>query len=278
MGRTDERSLSLAEAADWLGVHYMTAYRYVRTGKLDARQEHGEWRVRRRDLERFRSKPSVPARRGYLRWARHVERLYDRLVASDEAGAWQVLEQAMSAGAEPSDVYVRILGPALREIGDRWADGTIEVVDEHRASAVASRLIGRMGPRFARRGRRRGTVLVGAAPGDTHAMPVSMVADVLRGRGHRVVDLGGATPAESFVTEANAVDDLRAIGISAATTAGLRAATKLIPVLRAEVADVPVLLGGPAVATAAAARKAGADGWAPDAVEASDVLERLLSA
>ena len=33
-----EQTLTLAEAANHLGVHYMTAYRYVRTGQLPARK------------------------------------------------------------------------------------------------------------------------------------------------------------------------------------------------------------------------------------------------
>ena len=36
-GGSREPDLTLQEAADLLGVHYMTAYRYVRTGRLPAR-------------------------------------------------------------------------------------------------------------------------------------------------------------------------------------------------------------------------------------------------
>jgi excisionase family DNA binding protein len=277
MPKAKESELSLNEVADRLGVHYMTAYRYVRTGKLAARQAHGEWRVRSRDLERFERTPKGSARRGERRWTQHAGRLYDRLLAGDEAGAWQVVERALAGGAEPSQIYVHALGPVLNRIGDEWAAGSIEVVDEHRASAVASRVVGRMGPLFARRGRRRGAVVLGSAPDDTHSLPVSMVADVLRGRGHRVVDLGGSTPPESFVAEATTADDLRAIGISAATTDGLRSATELIPLLRDELPPTTILLGGPAVATDDVARRAGADGWAVNAIDAGELVDAVTT-
>ena len=37
--------LSLNEAADRLGLHYMTVYKYVRSGKLPARKSGGSWEV-----------------------------------------------------------------------------------------------------------------------------------------------------------------------------------------------------------------------------------------
>ena len=47
-------SMTLQEAADALGVHYMTAYRYVRLGLLHAEKIGGSWRVETADLDDFR--------------------------------------------------------------------------------------------------------------------------------------------------------------------------------------------------------------------------------
>ena len=46
-------SISLQEAASRLGVHYMTAYRYVRTGRLPARRDGAQWFIDPRDLDRM---------------------------------------------------------------------------------------------------------------------------------------------------------------------------------------------------------------------------------
>ena len=270
------RRLSLTEVAERLGVHYMTVYRYVRTGKLPARREGGQWWVSASDLDRLAQEPAAPRRRGAPHWAQHTKRLCDRLVSGDEPGAWQLVERALAGGAEPTEIYVRALGPALRQVGDRWAQGTLEVAGEHRATAVAARLIGRLGPRFARRGRHRGTIVLGAAPGDSHALPAAMLADVMRGQGYLVVDLGGSTPIESFASATAEADTLRAVGISAATTEGLDSATDAIRELRPRLAGIPILLGGPAVGAESLAREAGADGWAGDAAEAIAVLEGLI--
>ena len=56
--------VGLREASDVLGLHYMTVYRYVRTGKLAARREGGDWLVRRSDLEALAGAPPTPVGAG----------------------------------------------------------------------------------------------------------------------------------------------------------------------------------------------------------------------
>ncbi|HCN09685.1 MAG TPA: DNA-binding protein, partial [Lentisphaeria bacterium] len=51
--------LSLREAADELGLHYMTVYRYVRTGLLPATMDGGMWRVTVADLRNLQRRPSA---------------------------------------------------------------------------------------------------------------------------------------------------------------------------------------------------------------------------
>ncbi|MEY2765605.1 MAG: Helix-turn-helix domain, partial [Actinomycetota bacterium] len=51
MPNTVGSSVTLHEAARRLRVHYMTVYRYVRSGRLPARQEDGEWKVLVSDIQ-----------------------------------------------------------------------------------------------------------------------------------------------------------------------------------------------------------------------------------
>ena len=126
-----DRQITLQEVAERLNVHYMTAYRYVRTGRLSARREGGHYQVSAAEVERLRSQK--PPRRGRARSANRG-RLEDRLVAGDEGGAWAVIEAALASGMEPTAVYLDLLGPALRSIGDRWARGQLSVADEQLAA------------------------------------------------------------------------------------------------------------------------------------------------
>ncbi len=205
---------TLAEVAETLGVHYMTAYKYVRTGRLAATKVGGGWRISNDALDEFRSAPAARAPGERVDWS---ARLGDRLIAGDEAGAWNVVEASMASGLTPSSVYLDVLAPALAAIGAGWAIGEVSIAEEHRATAVTNRLIGRLGPHFNRKGQTRGTVVIGAVAGDHHAVPIAMAADLLRGRGFTVMDLGADAPVETFVDAANTADRLLAVGISSST-------------------------------------------------------------
>lgn len=269
--RSSGSQMTLHEAAERLGVHYMTIYRYVRLGLLPAHKEGGSWRVTEADLDAFRAGSVTGPSADGAPWK---DRLEARMIAGDTTGAWQVVEAALTSGAEPADVYTDILTPALASIGDRWADGDIGVEQEHLASAVAGRLIGRLGPRFSRRGRPRGTVVTAMPSGERHGFGVTMLADIIRGAGYTVLDLGPDTPAESIVAAIARIDEPSGVCISIANSDARAAATAMIGALR-EVLDpgTPVIVGGRA-ADEVWAREAGADIFTDDPKEVVGLLER----
>lgn len=265
--------LRLQEAAERLGVHYMTAYRYVRLGLLPARKDGAEWRVRLADLETFRANPRPAGRTRRAPWA---ERFESRLLAGDAASAWAVVESALAGGADLAELYLGVMTPALVSIGERWASGEVDVAVEHRASVITEGILGRLAPRFSRRGRTRGTVVVGAVPGERHAIPVAFVADVIRVAGFGVVNLGADVPSASFAVAATEADRLVAVGVSSTMPGRDRAVTGTIRAVRRAVA-VPVVVGGAGVDGDDHARRLGADGWARDARGAAVLLEQLSS-
>jgi excisionase family DNA binding protein len=275
--------LTIEEAAAELGVHYMTVYRYVRVGRLPAEYRDGRWHIRPEDLalvKRSGTRPQGGRRRDpsgrtpSRSLGGASERMLDRLLAGDAPGAWLIVENALLAGG-PADVYLEVLAPCLRTIGEQWKQGQLSVVDEHRATAVAMLILGRLSPLFARRGRRRaGCVLLAGAEGDPHAIPLMMVADLLRAEGVNVIQLGADVPVETLVPMAVAAD-LTAIGLSASTAQALEHARRAIVELHRRAPGIPVVLGGPAVQSAEVALRAGADGWAPDAASAVDLFINL---
>jgi MerR family transcriptional regulator, light-induced transcriptional regulator len=271
-------ALSLQEAADRLGVHYMTAYRYVRLGLLPASKEGSSWRVAAADLDRLAGPDGLASKgRGRQDPAPWAARLEHRLVAGDEVGAWGVVEAALAAGAGAQAIYLSVLAPAMTAIGEAWAAGEVDVSIEHRASAIALRLIGRLGPRFARRGVSRGSVLLAAPQGDLHGLPVALAADLVRGAGFDAEDLGADLPAEHLVAAACRSQRLVAVAVAATTPHNGRAVQQAVRSLQAALHGVPVLVGGGAVPDEAAARRLGADGWGRDGAALVELLESLPS-
>jgi len=268
------RMISLQQAADRLGVHYMTVYRYIRTGRLPAVKEAGKWRIERTAVDRLRHRQAgTQLRAPRSTWA--TSRMLDRLVAGDELGVWQLVESALAGGADPTEVHLELIVPALRAVGEQWAKGELSVADEHRASVVARRVISRLGTRFTRRGRKRGTVVLGAVAGERHEIPGAIVADQLRGSGFDVIDLGADTPADSFVTAARQHRPVCVL-ISVTGAGHQKAVTEAVAALRAGI-EVPILVGGAAVANEKVALRLGSDRWTgTDARQVVTSVEELL--
>ncbi len=272
-------TVGLRQAAEELGVHYMTAYRYVRSGRLPAHKSGAEWQIDPADLARLgaASARRIPPRGRAAPRSVHRARLEARLVAGDEAGAWGVVDAALASGAAPADVLSVLLAPALRSIGERWERGELSVADEHRASAVAQRLVARLGPRFARPGRRRGRVVIGSAAGDRHTLPTAILSDLLRGAGLEVTDLGADCPADTFADAVRLADSPAAVGICVSSDDVLGSVPRLIAEVRACGVRCPIVLGGGAIDDAGTAATLGADRWAGPIDEVVDLFVELAA-
>ncbi len=266
----ESQPISLQAAADLLGVHYMTAYRYIRLGKLPAYKEGNTWRVELADVESLMSPPTAAAAQDW------PARLEDRLLDGDEPGAWSIIEAALTSGSQPRDIYERGLLPALRSIGEKWEGGRIDIADEHRASLIASRLVGRISPRFTPRGRRRGSIILGSPQGDAHHLGGTMLADLLRLDHFYVDDLGANTPAESFVHAVKQTSDLVAVGISAFAPRNEETIERTVRSIKGAT-TVPVYLGGGAIESAEHATQLGADGYATSIDGVVDLFRSALS-
>ena len=240
--------LTLQDVADQLGVHYMTAYRYVRTGRLDATKDGAIWQVRPDDLQEFVDGKDLSTSVSALSsfddaWLR----LFKRLIAGDETGCWNIIEECLTSGMTPHTIYGQLIAPALTEVGERWAAGNLDVVDEHLATATVTRLIGRLSPQFAQPGRSRGTVVLAMVAGDSHALPSAMLADELRLNRFNVIDLGADSPGESIAAAAHRSDSLVAIGICSLSGTRPDELPKTARLLTAAGFGGQIFVGGPGV-------------------------------
>lgn len=261
--------LSLQEAADLLGVHYMTAYRYVRTGRLVAERRDNHWHVPTSSIESMRA-ASPPGRHKRDNRSGHRDypsELATLLTAGDEAEAWRLAQNALASAFTPERLYLDVLAPAMRTVGDNWEAGRVSIAEEHRASALAYRLVGRLGPSFTRRGPTRGLIVLGTPTGDRHGLATTLLADPLRGRGFAIADLGADTPAASFAEIVTNEDRCCAAGIAVSVDVDDEVVSGTIDVIRIARA-VPVLLGGRAIADAVHARRLGADAYTATATAA----------
>ena len=97
--------MTLDEAKEILGVSYMTAYRYVKSRRLEGYQVGGVWHIPRQALQDFQAEKKQPKKctaasgdsRRTTNYGIELERCF---VAGDPNGAWEVLKRAIDSGAD----------------------------------------------------------------------------------------------------------------------------------------------------------------------------------
>lgn len=124
-------------------------------------------------------------------------------------------------------------------------------------------------------GNAHGTIVVGTVKGDMHDIGKNLVKIMLSGAGFEVIDLG------ANVTEQKFVDALRQsgaqyVGLSALLSSTMQHMKSVIDTIRREpdLDEVRVIIGGAPVSREFA-QTIGADGYAPNAASAVDVLKGM---
>lgn len=280
-----EVTLNLKQVALRLGVHYMTAYRYVRQGRLPGRQVGTGWVVDAADVERFLAErdgdgagtgaapDDDPTGHGRVDWA---ERVRAHLVMGNEVEAWAEVDRALASGTTPQEAFLDLLAGAVAAVGAQVEAGEASTADQHIATVTAQRVAVRLGARFRRRRRSRGTVILGGPPGELHSLPIAIVADLLRLEAYDVLELGADAPAEAFAVAAERADQPVVVGIGVTRVDHLDAVREVVAAVRAAAPDVPVMVGGQAVRSPEVAALLGVDAWAPDGRRVVDAVAGLF--
>ncbi len=210
--------VNLQDAAKHLGVHYQTAYRWVRNGSLLAvKYPVTGYTVTEAELSRFaalRDTATPPPETLQVRdWTPHVTKLLAALVAGDEAATKAVVDRLIDGAIGVVDLCEQLLAPCLAEIGARWHRGEVSIAVEHRATAICERTLARVATHP--RGRPRGTAVVTTAQGDLHVMASVMAALALRDDHWKTHHLGADIPIDDVVSLVEDVDaDLTVISLT----------------------------------------------------------------
>ena len=191
------------------------------------------------------------------------------LGAADTVAAVRLARVLVDEGLAPHEVLIRLVGPAQRVVGERWAAGDWNVAREHAATAVSETVIAIVGSSAAAT-EEHGHAVLACVEGEWHSLPARIVAETVRLAGWRVTFLGASTPPMHLASYVNEVGP-DAVLLSCSVPTALPQARRMIEATRE--AGVPVLVGGRAFGTDSfRARRLGADAWAADAAGAVTAL------
>jgi len=134
------------------------------------------------------------------------------------------------------------LTAALAELGQAWADGDLDIAQEHFISAAVMR---RLAAAFDAAGHARGgpRVVAGLAPGAIHEIATLAFATMLRRAGVRVTYLGASLPIQSWVRSVRAIRP-DAVVVGAPRTSDAQAAAEVANALREAEPSTAVYVGG----------------------------------
>lgn len=203
------------------------------------------------------------------------EGLWAAVLDVDEYAAVDTVLDALDAGVDPQTVLLDVIAFTQRRVGQEWAADRLTVAQEHAATAISERAVAALASHpSCRRRPDRGRVAVACVDGEWHALPARLLAEVLRLEGWQVDYLGAQVPSAHLVNHLHRTGpDAVALSSSLPT----RLPTAHTAVTACQAAGVPVLAGGAAFgADGRYAKLLGADGWAPDARAAVELLATPL--
>ena len=206
------------------------------------------------------------------------EKMSEKVIEGDQEGVKDLTQEAIDEGADPQEIISDGLINGMNVVGERFKAGDMfvpEVLMSAKAMKAGMELVNPLlteGDREAAT-----TVVLGTVEGDLHDIGKNLVAMMLESGGMNVVNLGVDIEADEFV-QAVRDNDADVLGMSALLTTTMMEMQDVIEVLEEEGLkdDVRVIVGGAPV-TQEFADDIGADGWAPDAASAKDLVQDMVS-
>ncbi len=189
----------------------------------------------------------------------------------------RLVQEAIKEGVGPEQVLDKGLIVGMESIGRKFKANEVyvpEVLIAARAMAAGMQILE---PLLTAAGiKPRGKVVVGTVKQDLHDIGKNLVAMMLKGGGYQVTDVGVDVDPAKFIEAAKKVNaDI--VAISALLTTTMPNMKTVVDVLKQTGLEVKVMIGGAPV-TQGFADEIGADGYAPDAASAVDLVRSLLGA
>ena len=201
------------------------------------------------------------------------------LLAPDGRAARALVERALDDGVPASTLYLRVVTPAMHEIGRLWESAQISVAQEHLATQICQVVIVALGGRLVG-GEPIGdgrVAIVAASPGERHALGGAMVADFLDAQGWDVLSLGADTPLPELVELVQSRQAV-VVALSTALPGNLLSVTRTCQLLHQLPHPPFVVVGGRAYrGEEAQALRVGADAFADDPETLLELLGQRFS-
>ncbi|MGB2824582.1 MAG: corrinoid protein [Phycisphaerae bacterium] len=203
--------------------------------------------------------------------------LADALTKGDRETVVELTQQAIDEGLAPKEILEQGLIAGMSVVGTRFKNNEIYVPEVLIAARAMKAALVVLQPKLTEAGvEPMATVVLGTVKGDLHDIGKNLVGMMLTGGGLKVVDVGTDVTPERFV-EACKDSGAAVCAMSALLTTTMPQMTAVVEAIKAAGVESRTIIGGAPV-TQSFADEIGADGYAPDAASAVDVVKELIGA
>jgi 5-methyltetrahydrofolate--homocysteine methyltransferase len=206
------------------------------------------------------------------------EGLKEGVIKGNAKRVLELTEAALAEGDEPLAIINESLIPAMSVVGEKMRRGDMFIPEVLMSAKAMTGSVNRLRPLIVGSVENRvGKIVVGTVKGDLHDIGKNLVAMLSEANAFEVVNLGVDVSPEKFA-DAVVEHEPDILGMSALLTTTMPRMKDTVEYLKKRgLRDkVKVIVGGAPV-TAEFAEEVGADGYAPDAASAVELIKRLLA-
>ncbi len=209
-----------------------------------------------------------------------METIVKSIIDGDQDKIRESARDALKANIDPLEVVELGLSKGMAIVGESFEQGESYLPELLMAAATFNAAMEILMPEIEAQNKeipKAGTVLIGTVKGDVHNLGKNIVSMILKTNGFSVVDIGVDVSSLNFIEEARKVK-ADVIALSSLMTTTMPAQKEIIEILEEKNLrnEYFVIVGGGPVSQQWA-DEIGADGFGKTAVDAVDLIKRLLS-
>ena len=208
-----------------------------------------------------------------------MEELRQSVMNYDEEAAEKAAKKILELKMDPYKAITEGLTPAIKEMGNRFERGEAflpELIMATDAMNAAVRILEKEITQDRLQSTKKGRIVLGTVKGDIHNIGKNIVGIMLGTAGYEVIDLGVDVEPSKFVEEAErtGAQVIMASALMTFTALNMKKIAEYLELEGVRKKYKLVFGGGPL--TDVWAREMGADGYAPDALKAVELIDRLV--
>jgi len=206
-----------------------------------------------------------------------LKKIHDSVVEFEEETSVKLCTEALNEGIDPYDAIMEGLAAGMETVGGLYEQKEYFVPELLLCSDAMYAGLDILRPhvKVDKSAKAVGKIIMGVIEGDIHDIGKTLVKTMFEAAGWEIYDLGKDVKLEKFVEELKRTK-ADVVALSALMTTSMLAMPKVIDMLKAQVPEVIVMVGG-APLSPEIAKQYGADGYAKDAIAAVKEADRLFT-